>query len=299
MVQKVAYPQPDFAREHWLNLNGTWDFSFDRPTFDQKIEVPYPWGSPLSGIDESRNATAFYRRTVRFDCGDERVFLIFGAVDYTCAVTVNGKILGTHTGGYNRFEWDVTEYWDNEGENEILVEATDMAEKNQTYGKQGYGDARGIWQTVWLETRPAAHIKSFFVKTKLDGTVTYEIETEGASDSAVVTVHFPDALLTEIPQTTVKDGKATITFKVEEHALALWSPEDPFLYEGSLTLTAEESEDTVYTYFGIREIGTGKFGVHNQNYITLNGKPYYLCGVLDQSFNPKGFFTLPSDDDCR
>lgn len=299
MVQKTAYPQPDFAREHWLNLNGTWDFSFDRPTLDQKIEVPYPWGSPLSGIDASRNATAFYRRTVRFDGGDERVFLIFGAVDYSCAVTVNGKILGTHTGGYSRFEWDVTEYWDNDGENEILIEATDMAEKHQTYGKQGYGDARGIWQTVWLETRPAAHIKSFFVKTKLDGTVTYEIETEGASDTAVITAHFPDALLTGIPQTTVQNGKATLTFRVEEHALALWSPEDPFLYEGSITLTAEESEDTVYTYFGIREIGTGRFGVHNQNYITLNGKPYYLCGVLDQSFNPKGYFTLPSDDDCR
>ena len=118
MIQKTAYPQPDFAREHWLNLNGVWDFSFDRPTLDKKINVPYPWGSPLSGIDDSRNATAFYRRTVRFDGGDERVFLIFGAVDYTCAVAVNGKILGTHTGGYIRFEWDVTDYWDNENDNE-------------------------------------------------------------------------------------------------------------------------------------------------------------------------------------
>ena len=63
-MRKLAYPQPDFARNEWLNLNGPWQFSFDVPTLDQAIEVPYPWGSPLSGIEESRDATAYYRSTV-------------------------------------------------------------------------------------------------------------------------------------------------------------------------------------------------------------------------------------------
>jgi hypothetical protein len=51
------HPRPDFQREQWLNLNGTWDFRFDaknageaekwfdKPeSFDKKIVVPFPWG---------------------------------------------------------------------------------------------------------------------------------------------------------------------------------------------------------------------------------------------------------------
>ncbi|MBE6560785.1 MAG: glycoside hydrolase family 2 [Ruminococcaceae bacterium] len=289
MIMKTAYPQPDFARSEWLNLNGTWDFSFDEPIYDRTIEVPYPWGSPLSGINESKDGTGFYRRRVCWNPAGEKIFLIFGAVDYTCEVSVNGTAIGSHKGGYARFEFDVTEIWNRTGENEIAVSATDTAQRSQTYGKQGYGDARGIWQTAWLESRPAAYIKSFFVQTKLDGTVTYDAEMSDAAEGKILCADFAGIHA----EAQVKDGKAQIQMNIENPAL--WSPEDPYLYEGTLTL----GEDTVSTYFGIREIGTGKFGIKNRNYITLNGKPYYINGVLDQSFNPKGFFTLPSDDDCR
>ena len=133
-MRKLAYPQPDFARNEWLNLNGSWDFSFDTPTLDQTIEVPYPWGSPLSGIEDSRDATAYYRRTARWNPAGERIYLIFGAVDYTCEVAVNGKALGGHKGGYAKFEFDVTDVWNREGDNEITVSATDTGARNQTYG---------------------------------------------------------------------------------------------------------------------------------------------------------------------
>ena len=65
MILKTAYPQPDFARAAWYNLNGTWDFSFApegtviTPDYDSAIEVPYPWGSPLSGIACGDNGTGY------------------------------------------------------------------------------------------------------------------------------------------------------------------------------------------------------------------------------------------------
>ena len=288
-MQKKAYPQPDFARNEWLNLNGSWEFSFDTPDLDQTIEVPYPWGSPLSGIEESRDATAYYHRTVRWNPAGERIFLIFGAVDYTCEVTVNGVSVGTHRGGYSRFEFDVSDLWKREEDNEILVCATDTAQRSQTYGKQGYGDARGIWQTVWLEARPAAYIRSFFVQTKLDGTVTYDVELSPAAEGQILTADFAGVHA----EASVQNGQARLVMNIENPAL--WSPEDPYLYEGTLAVGG----DVVSTYFGIREIGTDVFGANNRRYITLNGKPYFINGVLDQSFNPQGFFTLPSDEDCR
>ena len=289
MVTKTMFPLQDFARPEWLNLNGTWEFSFDEPTYDTTIEVPYPWGSPLSGIAESKDGTGYYRRSVQWNPEGERIFLCFGAVDYTCEVAVNGRALGGHRGGYAKFEFDVTDVWNREGVNEITVSATDTGARNQTYGKQGYGDARGIWQTVWMEARPAAYIRSFFVKTKLDGTVTYEIETAGCCCGKTVTAEFGGITASA----EAADGRAVLTLNIENPKL--WTPEEPNLYDGTLTF----GDDVVSTYFGIREIGTGKFGKNNRNYITLNGKPYYINGVLDQSFNPKGFFTLPSDEDCR
>ena len=296
MIFKTAYPQPDFARSDWYNLNGTWDFSFapegqtlDAPAYDGKIEVPYPWGSPMSGIACGDNGTGYYRRTVCWNTSAPRIFLCFGAVDYTCSVKVNGTVVGGHTGGYARFDCEVTAVWNRDGENVIEVSATDNAGRNQTYGKQGYGDARGIWQTVWLEARAAAFISAFFAKTALDGTVSYDIVTDGAEDGMTVTAAFANICASA----AVCDNHASLSFKIENPML--WTPEEPNLYDGTLTL----GDDVVSTYVGIREIGTGVFGEHGHRYITLNGKPYYINGVLDQSFNPKGFFTLPSDDDCK
>ncbi len=289
-MMKTAFPRPDFERSEWLSLNGSWDFSFDAPLYDQTITVPYPWGSPLSGIAESRNAAGYYRRRVCWNPASSRIFLIFGAVDYTCEVSINGKAVGSHKGGYAQFEFDVTDIWNREGENTITVRAEDMGDSStQTYGKQGYGDARGIWQSVWLEGRPDAYIRNFFVKTELSGKVTYDVELAGAADGKILKADLGGLRA----EAVVSDGCARLCLKAEEPEL--WTPENPFLYEGTLSL----GDDTVSTYFGIREIGTGVFGEHGHRYITLNGKPYYINGVLDQSFNPQGFFTLPSDDDCR
>src|SRR5262249_40960289 len=58
------HPRPDFRRERWQNLNGTWDFAFDSldvgiekkwfnaPSFTDHILVPFPWGSNLSGVKD-------------------------------------------------------------------------------------------------------------------------------------------------------------------------------------------------------------------------------------------------------
>jgi hypothetical protein len=60
------HPRPDFQREEWVNLNGPWQFQFDPPDAGEtqgwfrsglpaarQILVPFPWGSPLSGVPDS------------------------------------------------------------------------------------------------------------------------------------------------------------------------------------------------------------------------------------------------------
>ena len=188
-IQKNLFHQPNKERKEWLNLNGTWEFSLGEKKYDKTIEVPYAWGSPLSGISEDVDGTGYYRRSVKWDPENERIWLAFGAVDYTCEVRVNGKTVGTHKGGYIGFEFDVTDIWNRETENIIEVDATDTSAKTQTYGKQAYGNARGIWQNVWLESVPETSIKDASADRNLHSSpfnLAAERETGEASDRGMI-----------------------------------------------------------------------------------------------------------------
>lgn len=292
LTAKNAHPSPDKRRPEWFNLNGEWDFSLDLPRYDKKINVPFSIASPLSGIAKDYKGAGCYRRTVRYTPRLSRLFLIIGACDYECRVTVNGKELGTHLGGYARFEFEVTEVWDKSGDNVIEIRSFDDDSTAHTYGKQGYGNIRGIWQTVYLEERPSSYIKDFVIRTRTDGSVSVRAEIEGEYDTFCAS--FADAETTDFVREA--ENCAALSFKIDTPKL--WSPDSPALYYGSLKLQHGSECDVISTYFGIREIGSVKCR-NGRRYVALNGKPVYLNSTLDQSFNPQGFFTLPSDEDCE
>ncbi len=315
-IPRPEHPRPDWQRSRWLNLNGEWDFRFDSNDQGQserwqngessisgaKINVPFSWVSPLSGIGENRKGIAWYSRSVRYTeiASGEKLFLHFGAVDYSTIVWVNGQQVGTHTGGYGAFSFDVTDVWKADADNRIVVRAEDQDHAYQTRGKQGYGEIRGIWQTVWLETRSQNYIEAARFVTKLDGTleITGTVQASGAAE-ATLSFDFDRGRVRHMAALRLMAGKNTfnVTFQVTEPRH--WSPEDPFLYEGTITLKANGSLDAIATYFGIREIGSGLFDGKSYRWITLNGKPVYLSGTLDQAFYPVGHFTAPSDEELQ
>ena len=297
-IPKPEFPRPEKQRENWLNLNGQWDFQLfakgneeaekafakERSQYDRRIQVPFSWVCPLSGVNENVPGIGWYRREATFEASD-RVFLCFGAVDYKADVYVNGTHAGSHQGGYSYFEFEVTALW-KKGANTIEVRAEDYQCETQLYGKQGYGEIQGIWQTVWLESRPKAFIKDWRTVTKISGLVEMKVEAD-APDGTLVKSCFDGSCW----EAEVKDGRAEIVIQLDQPHL--WSPDDPYLYEGSLKM----GEDEVFTYFGVREISTAKVDGRGYQWITLNGKPIYLNGTLDQAFNPKGHFTYPTDED--
>ena len=202
-MPKPEFPRPEKERKNWLNLNGSWQFELfaagkendeklfaeNRAAFTRTIQVPFSWVCPLSGVQENTPGIGWYRRTVNF-APKGRVFLCFGAVDYKTDVYVNGQHAGFHQGGYSYFEFDVTALWQ-AGENTIEVRAEDYQCETQLYGKQGYGEIQGIWQTVWLENRPEAYITDWTVTTKIDGTVTFSICAD-APDGTAASARFDD-----------------------------------------------------------------------------------------------------------
>ncbi|SFT14144.1 Glycosyl hydrolases family 2, sugar binding domain [Paenibacillus sp. BC26] len=314
-MPRPEYPRPDWQRQEWLNLNGAWDFRLDteenvsdyatlQPTdhFDSEITVPFSWSSPLSGIGRNDTGTGWYKKTVAWTPAESGslVFVRFGAVDYRCDVWVNGVHAGAHAGGYGSFEFEVSTLWRNDAENTIVVRAEDFDRSSQARGKQGYGEIRGIWQPVWLEARPQAFIQSAKFNTKIDGTIEVNAAiTAHEAGEATLQFSFADQAVqhTAVVQLAAGSNAITTSFTVSDPQL--WSPESPYLYEGELTLSSGSRTDTVSTYFGIREISTALFGDRSYRWITLNGKPVYLNGTLDQSFHKTGYFTYPTDEEMH
>lgn len=112
-----------------LSLAGDWAFQLD-PTGvldlaslhpDRQIHVPLPWQAAFPELRRYAGY-AWYRRSFEVEGdllgGDLR--LRFGAVDYWCAVFLNGVHLGEHEGGYTPFEFGLRNAL-RDGRNEITV----------------------------------------------------------------------------------------------------------------------------------------------------------------------------------
>jgi len=314
-LPRPEYPQPQFQRERWLNLNSKWEFEYDDTNlgldegwmsgskrFSRTILVPFCPESRQSGIgDTGFHPYVWYRRSVTVppEWKGQRVLLRFGAVDYKAMVWLNGQFLGEHTGGHVPFRFDITGQL-KPGANQLVVRAEDPpTDRYLPRGKQ-YWDLKprdiwftrttGIWQTVWLEAVGASYFDGVRATPSLDGTVRFEARvSRAASDLEFVA--------------TIRDGRqplTTATGRVEgsrSTAVAFvrdprrWSPDRPNLYDVTFELRRGGAAlDRVTSYFGFRSIE-----VHG-GMVYLNAESLYLKMVLDQGYWPDTIMTPPSDE---
>ncbi len=311
------HPRPDFQREEWLNLNGLWDFRFDPgnagenekwfdapESFDRKILVPFPWGSKLSGV-ENEAEVGWYSRQIQIpaDWDGKRVFIVFGASDWITKVWLDGKILGTYQGGYTPFEFEITSYIRKGEKQNLIVRADDSPFPYKLEGKQGYGQAKGIWQTVYLDARGQNFIRSVKFTPDIDNSrVTVHVTTnDPSSGNTAVKIKFLNSLQTN-PEfiRKIQKGTNSIKFDIPIEKMELWDLDNPFLYEVKASVLESEKElDCIRSYFGMRKISVVNLPGSDFPYIALNNKPVYLRMCLDQSYNPDGFYTFPSDEFMR
>ena len=308
------HPRPDFERADWLNLNGTWEFRFDPDNagegagwtagaveFPERIRVPFPWGSPLSGVS-NRADLAWYRRaiTVPEAWRGRRVFLVVGACDWLTRGWLDGQPLGEHRGGYTPFEFELTPHVKWGVAQALVLRVDDARHPFKLEGKQGYGEAKGLWQTVYLEARPALHFTTVHflpdvTRARVQVRATFNEAAPAGTEWRLrfKTGDVPEARLAVSAGAREAVGEAAIPRP------RLWSLEDPFLYEVEAVLAAGGAEDRVHTYFGLRQISVVDLPGTDYPYVALNGKPVYLQMTLDQAYHPEGFYTFPSDEFMR
>lgn len=311
----AEYPRPAMRRDSCEILNGPWQYAITQTAeypvaWQGSILVPYSPEAPASGVNRTLQPGQWlhYHRLFAPPAGEGgRVLLHFGAVDYACAVQVNGHLAGGHRGGYWPFTLDITGLLNGTGRNSLWVAVQDpTGHGTQARGKQTlkpggmfYPAQSGIWQTVWLERVPDNYIQTLTVTPDYDArTVTVRVHTAkpGGAVNLWAMVRAGGVTIAEDWGSDEADQDGEVTLNIPEEHFFPWSPDTPFLYDLTVgTNQGEEAEfDTVHSYFALRKWSCAP-DAHGVLRFCLNDKPILLNGLLDQGYWPEGLYTPPSD----
>ena len=322
------YPRPQFVRNNWENLNGTWDFAFDDKNVGEQekwyesfkseltIQVPFTYETKMSGIcDETRHDNIWYHKTIVVDgklLEKNNYILHFEGSDFATKLWVNGQYVGCHKGGYARFSFDITNHL-HDGENELTVKVEDSFDMQQPRGKQRWMDhnflcfyvqTTGIWKTVWSEYVPKKSIASVKMTPNLsDACLELEYNVNAPEESfdgnllveAVVT--FKGQLISKaLTAMTGAHQRVSVDMKARfdrayKNSVHTWSPRIPNLYDISFRLLeGSEVLDEVGSYAAMREIRIDKGN------ILLNNRILYQRLILDQGYWKDSHLTPPSEE---
>lgn len=325
------HPRPQWAREAWTLLDGTWDFAFDdenvgrrerwfsvgmgsdEDPFDLEIRVPFAYQWPASGIERhERHDVVWYRRQFEDPRTrvHDRLLLHFGAVDFHASVWVNEDHVGSHDGGHTPFVLDITDAV-SDGANTVVVRAEDvLTDLDVPRGKQFwepddasvfYRPTTGIWQSVWLEPVRLARFVDVTFRPDLDNgdvEVTLTLTRDAIGSTADVRISVEGRSVVD-DRIRVMDRRVVRTFSLLEDAAAAGSH---IADHHGVAVWSPESPalyDVELTLAAgdddvLDRVGS-YFGVRRvearDGRVWLNGSPYPLRLVLDQGYFPGGGLT--------
>lgn len=334
---RTEYPRPQFVRENWLSLNGSWQFAFDKEakglrahwekpeeSLPLEIQVPFCPESKLSGIEnKERHEHVWYKRKFTVPSQwENRIILHFGAVDYRARVFVNGQMVKEHTGGHVPFSVDITDNLINESdaEQDLTVFVSDPSyDEGIPRGKQTWEDGShgiwytrttGIWQSVWIEEVSSLHLDSVKMTPDIDkGMIRLELNLAGTSKTNyrerdiyyAIEISFKDEMVAK-DLVYVHDNLTAIR-EIDVFGQKSFNglPHGSNRCWSPWNPNLFDIKIELFVDHEKVDTVTSYFGmrkVHLDNgQLYLNNQPYYLKLLLDQGYWPQGLMTAPTDED--
>ena len=285
------------VRGNTTDLSGCWNFILDRNDSGgekgytlkdcdiscwRKADIPCTFEGAAQECTGYRG-TVWFRRTFTIDkAPGGLLWLEFAAVNYRADVWINEQAVGSYTGDYLPFRFEISRYIV-PGENLICVRVNNRVIPGMLPPGHFWRGHGGIIRKVTIYGTPACYIKSVKLIKKGDS-LTAAAEIVNSSDS-VVSVH----IMHLCPENSVR-GENDLTVppnsaKLSEVVLPIdkfryWDPDDPALYTCRTVMTAEGYKDSCTVSFGVREIKS------EDGKITLNGKEICLRGFNRHEDSP-------------
>lgn len=283
-------------------LNGDWGFRYfesivdledDFTLVEAKKTIPVPSNWQLHGYDVAQytnvvypipfdppyvpddTPVGVYSRNYTYTPDDNRRILVFEGVDSCAYLYVNDTFVGYNQVSHMTAEFDVTEFL-KPGENKLTVAVLKWCDG--TYLEdQDKIRLSGIFRDVYMLSRPKKVLENYRVKTILNDTkksAVLELTVYGADADVVL----KDKGGRVIYEGMAKDG-SLLAVSVENPYL--WSAEEPYLYE----LTMSTEKEVIGEKVGFRDVCVDK-GV-----IKINGKPIKFRGVnRHDSYPDTGYY---------
>lgn len=277
------------TRRYFLNLSpatatGVVEYDFaNSPT----LHVPGDWNTQHADL-MLYEGTVWYEKS--FDYHPRagwRSFFYAGAANYRAQVWVNGKPLCEHEGGFTPFNCDATPLL-KDGANFVVVAVNDTRHADDIPSLRfdwfNYG---GLTRDVRLVEVPETYIEDYSLQLErgTGNRITGWVRTAGGPGATSVTVDVPELHIHR--EVAATGGKATFDF--DAAALQRWSPENPKLYD----VTISAGSDRVIDQIGFRTIEV------RGTEILLNGRPVWLRGINLHDEAPLRPGRAHGDDDAR
>ena len=288
-ANEYSYNIPTFVdgvKQPVITLNGLWQFRFTPSGKWETVQVPCELAMQGFAIEHDKTYTYLKTFNIPADYSGKRIILRFDGVYSHAILSINGKFVREHHGGFTRWETDVTGFVIAGKKNEIKLEITDRLDDISYASGYAHHPVGGILRDVTIFALPQTHLSDFHVETIMDSLyrdAKLKISYSAISDSKdmeIVYSLFDNKGVKTTFSTSVKQGDCTDIFDVKNPLK--WDAEHPNLYTLDVSLLQNGKQINQFSCkIGFREIKI----VGNRLFV--NGKPVKLRGANRHSIHPE------------
>lgn len=286
-----------------INLNGQWNISSPDEKVDPVVQVPFCY-------DFRGRMNCSRSFGIEFDNPDSYNFLLFcDGVNYQCEITINGRFVVKHEGGFTQFSSIIPPGTIKQSDNTIEVKVDNRLDHSRTLPVKGIGNLPknygGIYRDIYIIAVPKSYIKNVSCSSEIDinfsadlkNTITisatdlsairgnddkkqFTVKTEILDSAGIVKGSSPESPFIIADNSTVQaENKFNLSNPI------FWSPDNPYVYTLRVTISFGQSVIDVYKCdYGFYELSekTNLF-IMNRNEIKFKGVNYVeefpLCGI--------------------
>ena len=281
-----------------ISLDGTWEFQYSSSSPRTTILVPGEAAMQGYAIEHDKPFT--YRKTFTLpaDYAGNHIILRFDGVYSHARLSVNGRFVREHHGGFTRWETDITPYVQAGETTELQLEVTDRLDDISYASGYAHHPIGGILRSVTVFALPPECLYDFHTVTALDASyrdavlkITYQAQnTAGSTVEYMLTA--PDGERVELVQSRFPLQEHENSHELPVKNPRKWDAEHPNLY--TLTVTLRKGSRIVSQTshrIGFREVRI------EGDRMLVNGMPVKLRGACRHDIHPRlGRTTTPELD---
>ena len=243
-----------FDDSDWRSVNLPHDWAIELP-FENDPSLSSKGFYPL-GRTYPATSVGWYRRVFDLPAADagKRITVEFDGSYRETMVVFNGFYIGTHSGGYDPFQFDLTDFANPGGRNVLLVRV------DATLSDGWFYEGAGLYRHVWLVKTHPVHVRQWgtFVRSEIrTGEAALSIRTEVSNNGktaqnarVISTILDPSGnavgKAATAPAPISEMGEQTYQQEIAVTRPALWSLEERNLY--TLVTEVEANGEVVDRY---------------------------------------------------